>query len=179
VGPIVHQESALALVELFLGPTPQRGQTPLLRGKYVEWLEYLVGILCDGIERRFLAAGKPLQAALLSLDAAAEEAERHQGEIRKGLERTLHMLAGQNFGTLQANQELAGRVHQLLESKGLRVKCPECGAPAILRCQGTGNSRTGVFLFDHYLESGRTFHGGPTTFPCVTVIAKLPRRRRS
>jgi hypothetical protein len=113
------------------------------------------------------------------LDTAAEEAERHQEEIRKRLERTLHALVGKNFGTLTANQAVAGRVHQVLESKGLRVQCPECGSAAILRCQGAGNSKTGVFLFDHYLENGRTFHGGPTTFPWVTLVAKPPRRKRA
>jgi hypothetical protein len=133
LGPIVHQGSALALVELFLGPRPRRGGTALVRARYGEWLEHLISILCRGIERRFLASGETTRAALLSLDTAAEEAERHQEEIRKRLERTLHALVGKNFGTLTANQAVAGRVHQVLESKGLRVRCPECGSAAILR----------------------------------------------
>ena len=34
----------------------------------------------------------------------------------------------------------------------------------------------GVFVYDHYLESGRTFHGGPTTVPLIRVVNKPVRR---
>ncbi len=177
LGPVIHHGDAIALIELFLGPVPLRGQTATVREQYVEWLAHLISFLCDGIERRYLASGKPLEAAMSLLDQVQVQVQRYQEEIRTSIEQSLRGLAGQNFGTIVANQAVAKRVHHMLESKGLRVRCPECGTPAILRCQAAGNSKTGVFLYDHYLETGRTFHGGRTTFPQVTVVAKPPRAR--
>ncbi len=92
------------------------------------------------------------------------------------LEREISKLEGTQLGSFQGNQALAAKVHQLLDSAGLRVRCPHCGQPAILRCLAAGNTATGSFVFDHYLEEGRTFHGGRTTFPRLFLVAKPPRK---
>jgi hypothetical protein len=178
LGSLGDGAQSLGVLELFLGPVPVRGQTDRVQAAYVEWLEHLSGLLREGIERRFLASECPLTLALADLERASRCVQAYQQQIRNSLESSLQALAGRNFGALQANQAVARRVHELLESMGLRVQCPECGAPSILRCQRAGNAKTGVFLFDHYLESGRTFHGGPTTFPAVRVVPKTPRRAR-
>jgi hypothetical protein len=34
----------------------------------------------------------------------------------------------------------------------------------------------GVFVFDHYIDRRRTFHGGGSTMPAVRVLAKPARR---
>lgn len=177
LGPIKNRHETLGIVELFLGPFPPRGRTVAQRKRYVAWLDGLLPLLNQGIERRFLATRAPLAPAIQALESVGEEIQHHQQAIRHSIEQKLAAFCGWNFGTLAENQVFAARVHELLESNGLRVECPECGAPAILRCQGAGNSKTGVFLFDHYLETGRTFHGGPTTFPGVKVVAKPPRRK--
>ncbi len=177
LGPIEGQGEAIGVVELSLGPTPPRGQTSGDRNRYVLWLDHLVEHLRQGIRLRYLGSSAPLQPAMVNLEAARAEIEAYKDAIRKSLEITLNSYAGWNFGSLQNNQTFAKSMHRLLDDNGLRVVCAECGAPAILRCQAAGNSKTGVFLYDHYLATGRTFHGGPSTFPRVTLTAKPPRRK--
>ena len=99
-----------------------------------------------------------------------------QRSMRQAIERQLRALAGTTFGSLDANQQFARSVQELLESHGLRVRCIECGHPAILRCSRSAGSPAGVFVFDHYIGRKRTFHGGGSTLPPVRVIAKPARR---
>ena len=47
------------------------------------------------------------------------------------------------------------------------------GTPAILRCQNARD--TALFVFDHTLASGRTFHGGVPELPWLRVMAKSMR----
>lgn len=177
-GPVDHHDERIAVVELYLGPTPMRGRSAAERNRYVLWLDHLLGFLCRGIEYRLLRKSAPLTPALHQLTAAANSATELQATIVSTLEQKLSAFVGWSFGTLEDNQAFASRVHELLDQFGLRVTCPQCGAPAILRCQNAGNSKTGVFLFDHTLETGRTFHGGPTSFPRLTLVAR-PSRRKS
>ena len=177
VAPIEDRGKQLGIVELFLGPTPRRGKTIEERNRYAMWLDHLVGYLCQGVELRFLGSAAPLQPALVNLAATRSEIEGYQEAIRRSLEVTLNSYIGMSFGSLRNNQAFMRSVHELLEENGLRIACAECGAPSILRCQSAGNSRTGVFLYDHYLETGRTFHGGPSTFPRIRLVPKPPRRR--
>jgi hypothetical protein len=177
LGPIDSHGDRIAVVELFLGPTPLRCQTTAERHRYVLWLDHLLSFLCLGIEERFLGNLAPLQPALVNLAATRAEIEAFKQAIMVSLEVTLNSFAGWNFGSLQNNRTFAKSVQELLDSNGLRVECPECGAPAILRCQSAGNSKTGAFLYDHYLDRGRTFHGGPTTFPRLKLVPKPPRRK--
>ena len=178
LGPVRIANHTLALVELVLGPKPLRGQTTELQAAYGRWLDYVLASLSDGIERRFLRANATLTPALERLRAVSDEVQDIQQMILKRIEQSLQAFAGMNFGTLKSNQEFANSVHALLDRHGFRVICPECGAPAILRCQKAGNSKSGAFVFDHYLETGRTFHGGPSTFPNVKLTTKPPRRKR-
>lgn len=178
-GPITHDGKRIGVVELFLGPTPTRGRTSGVRQRYALWLDHLMRYICQGIELRFLGSAAPLQPALVNLEATKAEIEAFKQAISRSVEITLNSYTGMSFGSLRNNQTFTRTVHELLEGNGLRVECPECGAPAILRCQPAGNSKTGVFLYDHYLENGRTFHGGPSTFPQVKIVPKPPRRRRA
>jgi hypothetical protein len=177
LGPVDSQGDRIAVVELFLGPTPARGRTAAVRNRYVLWLDHLLGFLCQGIENRFLGNLAPLQPALVNLAATRAEIEAFKQAILVSLEVTLNSFAGWNFGSLQNNRTFTKEVQVLLDSNGLRVECPECGSPAILRCQSAGNSKTGVFLYDHYLDNGRTFHGGPTTVPRLKLVPRPPRRK--
>lgn len=177
LGPIDNGGERLGLIELFLGPTPVRGRTASDRERYAMWLDHLVRFVCQGIELCFLGSRAPLQPALVNLTAAQAEIEAFQEAIRRSLEVTLNHYEGMSFGSLHNNQAFTRAVHELLEGNGLRIECPECRTPAILRCQSAGNSKTGVFLYDHYLDSGRTFHGGRSTFPRIKLVSKPPRRR--
>lgn len=96
--------------------------------------------------------------------------------VRLTIEAEFASLAGLSFGTLAANEDVVAMIHDVLESHGLRVQCPECGHPAILRCSGRPGVASGVFVLDHSIEGRRTFHGGYSTLPELRLVAK-PRRR--
>ena len=182
LSPAKFDSSNASVLEIALGPKPLRNPHEALMSSYLQWMDWLREILQTGMqhcfEKQVIAREISDHAdALSALEETAELVEKIQSQIRDQIEQTINLFAGQNFGSLAANQAVVKQVHALLDSKGLRVKCPECGAAAILRCQKAGNSKHGAFMFDHYLDSGRTFHGGQTVFPLVEVVAKPPRRK--
>ena len=182
LAPAKFDSTNAAVIEIVLGPKPLRSPHEALMTSYLQWMDWLRQILQAGMQRCFQKQGVAHQVtdhvhALSALAETAELVEEIQNRIRDQIEQTINLFAGQNFGSLAANQAVAKQVHSLLESKGLRVKCPECGAAAILRCQKAGNAKHGAFMFDHYLDSGRTFHGGQTVFPSVELVSKPPRRK--
>lgn len=178
LGPVRYEQYTVAVLEIALGPKPLRRPHRELVDSYLEWIGWLGGLLQAGIQRCFTNASQPMLVALETVQQASQQAKAMQNQIRLGIEASLRTLAGQNFGSLQENQTVVKRIHELLESKALRVQCPECGNASILRCQKAGNSKTGAFMYDHYLDTGRTFHGGQTTFPNVTLISKPARRQK-
>jgi hypothetical protein len=178
LGPVDHHGERIAVVELFLGPTPARGRTAAERNRYLLWLDHLLSYFCRGVELRLLRSAAPLPPALDQLAVAGKAAAAVQATIRSTLEQHLAHFSGWNFGSLEGNHAFTARVQELLDQFGFRVVCPQCGSPAILRCQNSGNAKSGVFLYDHTLEQGRTFHGGPTSFPKVELVPRPARRRR-
>lgn len=175
--PVLFEGKGVAVLEIVLGPKPLRTPHANVMQNHVRWLEWLGGILESGIQHGFEQADQPLMLALSVLQQTSQDVEAIQRQILVRIEQTLQQFVGKNFGSLAANQAIAKQVHTLLDSKGLRVRCPECGSAAILRCQNAGNAKTGAFMFDHYLDTGRTFHGGQTTFPEVSVVPKPARRK--
>lgn len=112
--------------------------------------------------------------ALSELD---QELNRLQRMIRLSIQAKLVQLAGRSLGSLEMNQEFVRRVHELLESHGLRVRCTECGHPAILRVSPRKGAAAGAFVFDHKVDGKRTFHGGAGMMPLIHLVAKPPRQR--
>lgn len=182
LGPVDNQGDVVAVVEVFLGPKPSRARTAHDRASYVLLLKRLIWILCRRIECELDRGASPEQSlarAAQQLKVCRAGIELHQRAIRRGVESMVRSLAGVNCGSFDANRALAKSVQQLLAENGLRVACPECGQPAILRCQRAGNSKTGAFQFDHVLSGRRTFHGGSSSFPLVAVVPNPPRRSRA
>jgi predicted RNA-binding Zn-ribbon protein involved in translation (DUF1610 family) len=180
LGPVDNRGDVVALVELFLGPKPARARTARDQDSYVVLLKRLIWLLCRRVERELDRDVGPVQAltrAAGQIAACRQEIELHQAAVRRSIENTVRGLAGLNCGSFEANRAVAKSVQQLLAESGLRVACPDCGQPAILRCQRAGNAKTGVFQFDHVVAGRRTFHGGSTSFPLVTVTPSPPRRR--
>ncbi|MCA9193168.1 MAG: hypothetical protein KDB03_15450 [Planctomycetales bacterium] len=174
-GPILHYGDPLALLEIALNPT----QNPLQSDRrqiYLRTVQIVAERVYGGLRRRIAMPAASIERASEILQSLEGEVEAQQELIRRAIESRLQQFHGWSFGSLTENQTFAKSVHQLLDSHGLRVQCPECGHPAILRCLRAGNAKHGVFVFDHYLDSGRTFHGGPTTMPRVQVVPKPARR---
>jgi hypothetical protein len=189
-GPLVHQGTTVGVIELFLGPRPVRGKTPEVRSGYVRFMEhltpwimkYLLAQLQTAQARSAMspagsqspAQASPAQQFALRMVVAAREVAAHREAIRRTLQRVVQEMRGLRAENLQHGRDVARRIHQLLDANGLRVTCPQCGAASILRCQAGGGGA--LFVFDHTLESGRTFHGGVPELPRLEVVAK-PRRR--
>jgi hypothetical protein len=121
---------------------------------------------------------KPLTTgeATTSLDELNQEVARLQRSIRLAIQAQLGKLAGRSMADIDQNRQLVESIHQLLESHALRVRCSECGHPAILRVSPRPGSSVGVFVFDHTIEGKRTFHGGRGAVPLLQLVAKPPRK---
>jgi hypothetical protein len=174
-GPVLHLNEPIALLELVLNESPV-SLNPSHRKLYLRGIQLVADRVYGGLRNRMTMPAATIEQATQQLDQIAVETDTLQQQIRLNIESRLQKFHGWSFSSLDENQRFAKLVHQILDSYGLRVQCPECGHPAILRCLGAGNAKHGVFLFDHYLESGRTFHGGPTTVPLIRVVAKPARR---
>ncbi len=174
-GPVLHLGEPIALLELVLHESPAALTQPQ-RKLYLRGVQLVAERVYGGLRKRMSMPVATIAQATQQLEQIVAESESLQQQIRLNIEARLQQFHGWSFGSLEDNQQFAKSVHQILDSYGLRVQCPECQSPAILRCLGAGNAKHGVFVFDHYLESGRTFHGGPTTVPLIRVVPKPARR---
>ncbi|HBJ35467.1 MAG TPA: hypothetical protein DDZ51_12100, partial [Planctomycetaceae bacterium] len=131
------------------------------------------------------AAIKNAQQKQSSAEAAAkieslkQQINRLQRAVRLAIESELADWTGRTYGSLVANQDVVRMIHEMIDGHGLRLKCPECGHPAILRCSSRPGIADGVFVFDHQVDGRRTFHGGGVVLPTLRLIAKPPRRRKA
>lgn len=173
--PVLHLSEPIALIEMVLSEQTSP-LSDLQRQQYLRSIQLVAERVYGGLQRRMTMPEARLSEASRELLALAGQLQALQTQIQQTIEAKLRQFRGWSFGSLAENQEFAKLIHQLLDSHGLRVVCPECGNAAILRCLRAGNSKNGVFVFDHYLETGRTFHGGPTTFPLLKVVSKPARR---
>lgn|GEM_PF-2425960 len=122
-------------------------------------------------------AGGSLLATQHRLSVLTQQINRLQRSVRLAIEAEFAGWSGQSYGSLAANQEVARMIQQTVDGHGLRLRCPECGHPAILRCSSRPGVPDGVFVFDHSIEGRRTFHGGGSTLPLLRVVSKPPRRK--
>jgi len=173
--PVLHLGEPIAFIEIVL-PIQATPLTTAQKQVYLRTIQLVAERVYGGLKRRMSMPVSPFSQAVRELNSLVGQLHSFQVQIQRTLEMKLAQFQGWSFESLADNQEFARIVHQILDSHGLRVVCPECGNPAILRCLRAGNAKHGVFVFDHYLESGRTFHGGPTTFPLLKVVGKPARR---
>jgi hypothetical protein len=110
-------------------------------------------------------------------DKLRRQLERQRQSMARLIDRWLVELTARSFETLVEKQKMVTELHEILDSHGFRLACPNCGEPAILRCLVSGNSPSGSFVFDHYLAEGRTFHGGRTELPRLHVLPKPARKK--
>lgn len=173
--PVVHWGETIALLELVFR-AESAPPTALFQRVLLQTLQVAAEHLHHGLRARLNLPAATIAQATMAVDQLKDEIRSYEESLRRSMEARLRQFHGWAFGSLAENQAFAKMVHELLDQHGLRVRCPECGNPAILRCIKAGNSRHGVFVFDHYLPTGRTFHGGPTTVPALTLLPKPQRR---
>lgn len=116
--------------------------------------------------------------AAAMLGELKREMNRLQREIRLAIQTQLGQMAGRSLGSIDANRELALSIHEMLEAHGLRVRCNQCGHPAILRVSPRAGAAAGVFVFDHTVDGHRTFHGGRISMPEIRLVTKPSRKPR-
>jgi hypothetical protein len=173
--PVVHWGESVALLELVF-KADEAIVTPVMKRMLLHTLQVAAEHLHHGLRARLNLPAATIAQATMAVDQLKDEIRSYEESLKRSMESRLKQFQGWAFGSLAENQAFAKMVHELLDQHGLRVRCPECGHAAILRCIKAGNSRHGVFVFDHYLPTGRTFHGGPTTVPVLNLIAKPHRR---
>ena len=175
--PVLHLGEPVALLEVALAqPHQPAALSPAQRQLYLRSIKLVAERVHGGLRRRMAMPQARIDTAVEQLGRLASEITALQQQISQRIEARLQQFHGWAFASLAEKQAFAKLVHQTLDAHGLRARCPECGHPAILRCLRVGNAKHGAFVFDHYLDSGRTFHGGPTTVPLIQVVAKPARR---
>ena len=176
IGPIRDGQTSIGALQLLTatGGAHESQHKPM----YIRALSCALALLQPAIHRRMQVGQTSIDDALDRLGQLGEQLTGLQRSMRQAIDQTLSQLGGASFGALEANQRFTQIMHELLEQHGLRVVCSECGNPAILRCSKNARAPTGFFVFDHYINGKRTFHGGSTTLPQLAVTAKPPRKGR-
>ncbi len=129
-------------------------------------------------------AGEPAPADSLVpaaevLELLQQEVNRIQRSMRLTLQRKLQELVGRSLGSVEHNRALAGAIQSMLDQHGFRIRCHQCGHPAILRVSPRKGIPTGAFVFDHTVNGRRTFHGGTAIVPPIHLLAKPGRKGKA
>jgi len=138
-------------------------------------LEHLAA-LAESTEEATGESAEPAADQLLG--DLQQELNRIQRSMRLMLQGKLQDLVGRSLGSLEHNRALAGAIQSMLDQHGLRVRCHQCGHPAILRVSPRKGVVSGVFVFDHTVQGRRTFHGGGSSVPPIHLVAKPERKSR-
>lgn len=174
VAPIRNGDDAIGAIQLVLTELPQNWEES--EQLYLAAMRSVLTAIQPVLHRRMQIRAVSLSDAESQLDQLSRQLNGIQRSIRQSIERYLQRFTGATFGSIEDNQQFLRAVQELLETHGLRVRCPECGHPAILRCSRSNGSAGGAFVFDHYIDRRRTFHGGGSTMPSLRVVAKPVRR---
>lgn len=129
-------------------------------------------------------AGEPDRADSLVpatevLERLQQEINRIQRSMRLTLQGKLQELVGRSLGSIEHNRALARAIQSMLDQHGFRIRCHQCGHPAILRVSPRKGIPSGAFVFDHTVNGRRTFHGGTAIVPPIHLIAKPKRKGKA
>jgi len=102
-----------------------------------------------------------------------------QVQLVHPLQEYVKRLEGKSFGTFEADRMFAKSLHKIANRLRLRVRCPHCGEPAILRFHNAGRPPRGVYQFEHSAHGKKTDHGGGVVIPKIEFVdAPIDRRER-
>ncbi|SMP40329.1 hypothetical protein SAMN06265222_101426 [Neorhodopirellula lusitana] len=118
-----------------------------------------------------------VETADQTLTALEQELNRIQRSMRLSLQTKLQGFVGRSLGSLDLNREFAKSIQAILDQHGFRLRCDQCGHPAIMRVSPRKGMSDGAFVFDHTIDGKRTFHGGTATVPTIHLVAKPSRKR--
>lgn len=181
VGPIRRGTEPLGALQLVIAEEGEKSAEAAgaSASLYMHAFLRVIAAIEPAVVHRTRVRSASIDEADDGLERLGRQIHQIQRSIRLAIEQFLHQHRGATFGSYEGNQRFVRSVQKLLESHGLRVRCPECGYPAILRCARNASAPSGLFVFDHYLPDGRTFHGGGRSLPLLRVMAKPDRRKPS
>ncbi len=113
------------------------------------------------------------------LEKLQQEINRIQRSMRLTLQAKLQDLVGRSLPSLEHNRALAAAIQAMLDQHGFRIRCPQCGNPAILRVSPRKGMSAGAFVLDHTINGRRTFHGGTAEVPEIHLIVKPQRKNNN
>ncbi len=174
--PVLHLQEPVGLLEVVLPASGVAGIPTSRRTLYLRGIQLIAERVYSGMRQRMALPTATADLASKQLESLSADVQKMQHEIVLAIQSRLKTFEGWAFESLADKQAFAKMLHGLLDRHGLRVRCPECGSAAILRCLRAGNAKHGAFAFDHYLDSGRTFHGGTTIVPRIEIVPKPARR---
>jgi hypothetical protein len=182
VAPLRDKAGALGALQLLLSVPPSEfaenaQRQPVAAAPYLLALTRLANRVQTAVSRHVSTRTLPLELATGALQPLKLQIAGVQRALRLAIEQYFQQFSQSSFGSLAANQEFTRLAQQLLDAHALRFRCPECGHPAILRCAKNSAVPSGVFVFDHYLPEGRTFHGGTRHLPLLKLTSKPARKK--
>lgn len=182
VAPLRDKAGALGALQLLLSvqqpePASTENNQPVMAAPYLIALTRLASRVQTAVSRHVSTRTLPLELATGALQPLKLQIAGVQRALRLAIEQYFQQFSQSSFGSLAANQEFTRLAQQLLDAHAFRFRCPECGHPAILRCAKNGAVPSGVFVFDHYLPEGRTFHGGTRHLPLLKLTSKPSRKK--
>lgn len=91
----------------------------------------------------------------------------------------LNRLAEHEFGTFEANRDVADALLQVLHRLNVRLKCPVegCGLPSTLHFRKMKRAKNGVFQLIHSIDGRHRAHCTSSKLPPLVVISPEPDRR--
>lgn len=109
-----------------------------------------------------------------SLEELGDQLDKTISPFRAQFQEFLFSIEGKIYGTLEAKQEITKQVQGFADRLKLVFECVKCGEPGRLRCGRVGNSKEGVFTFDHTLQKNgkrtRVSHSGSSLVPRLVLI---------
>lgn len=143
---------------------------------------YLFDDYRDRVRR--LREESPSQAekvAFKKLDKIELGFQKLREQTRAQIQSLLNELSGIELPSLQSKQRIASEIRRKLRRMELAIACPQCERPSMVRAAAAGNSKQGVFQFEHSANGARSTHRGSSTLPqgLLVVDAPIDGRQRS
>ncbi len=164
----VHTDRALFIVGAF----PWH---PLVRSTSEKWLTAAQTRVHDLLVGSIRPERHPASQAISEFEQLGVTWDRTRQTAAGQLQELLGRLNGPDhaieFRTPDEKKAFARSLQRLLNRLGLRLQCPECGEPSAIRGGVYGNSKQGVFRFEHSAAGKKISHATTTDLPRLTVLA--------
>jgi len=164
----VHQAIDLVSIHLREASLPARDSDPELAEKLRDLRDLLLDWRAgDDTDPGPTQTSKPLG---VFGEVIVQAATDRRGAIAS-LKAFLRHESGRRFSSYEERHDFAKGLKAALDLLGLRIQCPSCGQPALLRAINDERYRSGYFKFEHSDGKGKTRHHLATVvLPKLTLV---------